>query len=246
MPRRPSFPPLMDSFAIAPEMLNRISPEPSSPLLKTCRDITSNPYLSPTLANALSGLRDLSFFDDFDKRDKSGLTAEDHDLFRAASHIIEHEILDYPYRMFSVETEDSLKINLHPIEAVARFASLCYINSCFIVSPPASGLGRALSRNMRNTLSSPALSQFDNETQCLDMLIWAYLLGAHLSRGQLDWPWMVRGLATILKRRGLRTWPEVVDVMGGYLYMPRIHNDSWIHAWEEAMAVVDSMATDNA
>lgn len=246
MPRRPSFPPLMDSFAITPEILNRISPEPSSPLLKICRDITSNPYLSQILVNAVSGLRDLMFFDDFNIRDESGLTPEDHDIFRASSHIVEHEILDYPYRMFSAENEDSFKINLHPIEAVARSASLCYINTCFIVSPPASGLGRALARNLRNTLSNPALAQFYNEAQCLDLLIWAYFLGAHLSRRQLDWAWMIQGLANVLRRRGLRTWPEAVDIMRGYVYMPRIHEESWGNAWDEAMAVAGSIATDDA
>lgn len=236
----------MDSFAIAPEILNRISPEPSSPLIKTCQDIISNPYLSRTLVNAISGLRDLMFFDDFNLRDKSGLAPEDHDLFRASSHIIEHELLDYPYRMSSVNEEDSFsKTNLHPIEAIVRIVSLCYINTCFIVSPPASGLGRSLARNIRNTLSNPALLPFYNETQCLDLLIWAYLLGAHMSRGQIDWPWMVHGLADILRRRGLRTWPEVVEIMRGYLYMPRIHEDSWVWACGEALAVADSMAKGN-
>lgn len=244
MPRRPAFPPIMDSFTIPSEILNRISPEPFSPLLNTGLSITSNPYLSPTLVKAATGLRDLMFFDDFNSRDKAGLTPEDHDLFRASSHMIEHEILDYPYRQFSAQDEDAFKINLHPIEAVTRITLICYINTCFIVSPPASGLGRALVRNLRNALSNPALTQFYNENRCLDLLAWAYFLGAHFSRGQLDRPWMIQGLTNILRRRGLRTWPDAVDVMRGYLYMPRIHEVSWINAWDDAMVLAGSMATD--
>ncbi|KAK2760181.1 hypothetical protein FQN54_002248 [Arachnomyces sp. PD_36] len=242
MPRRPAFPPLMESFAIAPEILARIAPEPFSPLHNTGLSLTSNPYIGPMLVNAVSGLRDLMFFDDYNSRDKGGLTSDDHDLFRASSHMIEHEILDYPYRLFSVENEDSFKINLHPIEAVTRAALICYINTCFIVSPPASGLGRALARNLRNALSHPALTQFYSENRCLDLLIWAYFLGAHLSRGQLDRPWMIQGLANILTQRGLRTWPDAIDIMRGYLYMPRIHEDSFIHSWDDAMALIGSTA----
>ena len=237
MLRRPTFPPVMQSFTIAPELLNRVTPPTSSPLYKTCSDLLSNPYLSPTLVKDVTGLRDLMFCDDFNLRDPTGLSPAEHDLFRASSHLIEHELLEYPYRILSLNED---KIGTHPIEEAARVASIVYMNTCFIVSPPASGLARALVGQLRNTLSNPQLGEFYTQPSCLDMLAWAHFLGAHLSRGQLDRPFMIRGLANIVSRRGWRSWPEVLDVMRGYLYMPRLHEASWIDAFDDAMALAST------
>jgi hypothetical protein len=235
MLRRPTYPPIMASFTIAPETMKRIIPPTSSPVYRTCSDLISNSYFSQELVKAATSLRDLMYCDDFNLRDPDGLSRKDHDQFRASAHLIEHELLEYPYRESTMSNR--LRLDTHPIEEAGRVASIVFMNTAFIVSPPASGLARALVGQLRITLSNTRLHEFYTEPRCLDLLAWAHLLGVHLSRGQLNEPWFIGGLAEIINRRGWRSWPEILDAMRGYMYMPRIHETTWMNGFHDAMAV---------
>lgn len=218
------------------------------------------------------GLREILFFELANAQDPASFSALENEIFLFKSHEMEHELLDYPYRLNQTAsqatptttapatTENSLH-TLHPLEAVTRIAAICHISNFFVVSPPSSGLGRALIRHLTLALSRFPTSAFPGlPNEWLDLLTWAAFLGARGSKAQKTKPWFLQRLRDIA---GVRGWigsrsgcgpgddgcdgdrdgdgdgddgrKEVEEVLKGYLYISDLQGGVFRGIWQEVL-----------
>ncbi|EEP77751.1 predicted protein [Uncinocarpus reesii 1704] len=218
-------------------MADRVFPPSRSPLRIVTSKLRNSPYLSDTLKVAIDKTREMIFFENFNREDRVGLTSEELELFRLRVHELEHELLDYPYRIFS-KTGTEFDLNIPPVENVARLATLCYIGYNCVVAPPNSGVGRAITTHTKLALErcSP-----DKPTRLaddlLDMLAWAAFVGVQPEGVQLERPWFLHRLKHISMLRGWKDWNEVEEVMRGYIYVPSFHAPIWKRIWRDAMSM---------
>lgn len=234
---KPIFPLAWVPQPLPPRVLQRITPPPASPLHQLGTRLMANSLLSSPLKRALQGLHTMMFFDDFNRRDPQGLTQEERELLRMLMFETEHELASYYYRPPSKGGFEGGAENLHPIEVVARISSTCFINLFFIVSPPSSGMGRALTNHLKNAIDrcvTTVLPQLPSE--CYDLVAWALLVGAHGAAGQPERPWFVQHLTHIIEVQGWRRWEDLSGILTGYFYAPSLHDMIWQPIWSEAMS----------
>lgn len=233
---KPIFPLAWEPQPLPLRVLQRITPPPSSPLHQLGARLMANDLLSLPLKSALQGLHTMMFFDDFNRQDPQGLTQEERELLRTLSFETEHELASYYYRPPSQGGPEGGPGNLHPVEVVARISSTCYLNLFFIVSPPSSGMGRALTKHMKNAIDrcmNTVLPQLPSE--CYDLMAWALLIAAHGAAGQPERPWFVQRLTQIIQVQGWRRWEDLSGILSGYFYTPAMHDMIWQPVWSEAM-----------
>ncbi|PGG96701.1 hypothetical protein GX51_07700 [Blastomyces parvus] len=208
---RPLFPLTWPSQQIPPETEEKMLPPPTSPLFNTGMALCANEILSAPLRKALKGLRKILFFEHASGQNPANFSAVENEIFVYKSHEMQHELLDYPYRLAQTTTNTaptsatstSPKISLQPLEAITRIAAICHINHFFIVSPPSSGLGRALTRHLSLALSMLPTSTFPSlPSRWLDLFAWAAFLGARGARGQKTKPWFLERLKNVARVRG--------------------------------------------
>ncbi|PGH00503.1 hypothetical protein AJ79_08194 [Helicocarpus griseus UAMH5409] len=233
---KPVFPLTWDPQIIPPETRKRILPPPTSPLFNTAIQLCSNPILSEPLNKALGGLREVLFFEHASNCDSTSFTGLEHQIFNFRNHEIEHELLDYPYRMPQTEPNTKARdLNLHPLESVARIAAICHMCCSFVVSPPSSGLTQSVVKHLIE-----ALERFKPEMlrtlqpSWLDLLAWAMFLGARNSLDQPTMPWFLQRLGEVAAVRGWREWLDVELVLQGYMYIPQLHGMKFRQIWEQA------------
>lgn len=233
---RPVFPLFRDHQAASLELRKRIALPPSSSLNTLGVALLRNSSLSQPFMKVVHGLRDLMIFQHFSYQDPKMFSGSDRELLFKHSYEVEHEILSYPYR-----SSDGRRLggqfHLHPVESVARVASICYTNQVIIVSPPGTGLGRALTKQIKTVLA--ICTQLDSFSRlspaCHDLIAWALFIGAQGALGQPERPWFVHHLAEIVTLRGWTEWEKVTEIMAGYFYIPYIHDVVWRPIWDEAM-----------
>ncbi|OAX79483.1 hypothetical protein ACJ72_06197 [Emergomyces africanus] len=226
---RPFFPLTWDPQPIPPETAERIIPQPTSPLYSTGMALCTNEALSLPLRQALMGLREILFFEHCSTQDPTNFSAVENEIFLFKSHEMEHELLEYPYRLTQIAASETSSASassssssrpppppaslpsttittsdpLQPLEAVARTAAICHISNFFIVSPPSSGLGRTLIHHLTLTLNRFSTASFASlPSSWLDLLAWAAFLGARGSKGQKTKPWFLQQLREIGQVRG--------------------------------------------
>ncbi|KAL2000826.1 hypothetical protein VTN02DRAFT_2565 [Thermoascus thermophilus] len=237
---KPVFPLAWVPQPLAPEIRQRLSLHISSALLgQLGTALFTNPFLSPPLVKALHGLQDLVLFHCIKDQNPEALGLEDHQAFRILNYETEHELASYPFRLPRNRDTGPQGTNLHPVESVARVASICYMNLFIIVSPPSSGLGRALTKHLKEAVgrcTPEVLAQLPRK--CYDLFSWALFIGAHGSAGQIERPWFVQRLAHAAAVQGWKDWEEVADVLTGYFYISHIHDPIWRPVWDEAMALL--------
>ncbi|KAI9933399.1 hypothetical protein MW887_007872 [Aspergillus wentii] len=236
---KPVFPLTWDSQPVPADIQKRVKPPESSPLNGLGAALFANNLLSFPLLRILHVLRDIVFFNQTYKQNPNGLYPEDHDFFRVINCEIEHQLLSYIYPESGNEAPSfpGTTLDPHPIEAATRTASICYLNHFLIVSPPSSGLGRALTGHLKKAVSNctlSLLSQLPKENY--DLLAWVFFIGAQGSIGQTEHPWFVERLARVAMICGWRSWKQVSDKMTGYTYVPNINGSVWKSIWNEAMA----------
>lgn len=235
---KPVFPLTWDSQPVPLSVQQRIRPLGSSTLNRQGSALFANGLLSFPLLKILYVLRDIILFSQTNKESPSTLCPEDHDIFRLLNCEAEHQLLSYMYTECSSGSPPTAEaaMDLHPVEAVTRVACICYLNYFMIVSPPSSGLGRALTKHLKNAITNctlPLLSQLPRENYGL--VAWASFIGAQGSGGQVERPWFVERLARIAMICGWRRWEQVCGMLGEYLYVPRVHDATWRTIWDEAM-----------
>lgn len=240
---KPVFPLAWDSQTLAPEIRQRLCPHVSSKLLdKLGTALFTNPLLSPPLVKVLHGLQDLVFFQYIKDRNPDALSPEDHQAFHILNYETEYGLVSYPYRSSRNKDSGPQGANLHPVEAVVRVASICYMNLFMIVSPSSTGLGRALTKHIKEALdlcTPEVLAQLPQE--CYDLLSWALFIAAHGSAGQIERPGFVQRLAHAATVQGWRKWEEVAEVLTGYFYVSHLHDPVWRPIWNEAAALLSPL-----
>jgi hypothetical protein len=122
---------------------------------------------------------------------------------------------------------------LHSVEAITRIASVCYLNHFLIVSPPSSGLGRALTKNLKQAIADCTWSSLSKEHYGL--LAWALFVGAQSSAGQVERPWFVERLFPIALICGWNGWKQMSNVLIDYFYLPSTNETGWKSIWNETM-----------
>lgn len=238
---KPVFPLVWGSNPVPPDVRERIKPPELSAVIRFGNALFANKLLSRPLRRILQMLRELAFYSQAYEVNPAALSPEDHDFFRVFNCEVEHQLLSYVYS--ESESTGALTTradsNLHLIETLARTASICYINYLLIVSPPSSGLGRALTKHLKRAVSNctlSVLSQLPKENYKL--LTWALFVGAQGSTGQIEHHWFVEQLARVAMIYRLYNWEQVSDLLAEYLYVPRVQGLIWKSIWDTAMTVI--------
>lgn len=219
-------------------MAARTAPPAGSQLSMITAKLRNSPYLSSTLKAAIEKTREMIFFEIFNREDPDGLLPDEHEFFRMRVHELEHELLDYPYRVFS-KTGTAADLHIPPVENVARVACLGYISYNCVVAPPNSGVGRAITTHLKivSAQCSP-----DQPTRLvddlLDLLVWAAFVGVQSAGFQSERPWFLERIRYISLLRGWQDWLEVETAMYGYIYAPNPQSVFWRRIWEEAMSTM--------
>jgi len=226
-----------DAQPVPQAVQQRLRPPVSAPSHRLGSGFFANTLLSPPLIRILWVIRDIIYYGATIQATPEVIHPDDNHLFRVLNCEAEHQLLSYIYS----EDEDSIdrsspSLELHPIEEVARVASICFLNYFLIVSPPSSGLGRALTKHLTNAVNSCRLSlllQLPKEN--FELFAWALFVGAQGSLGQTERTWFVEQLTRIAIICKWQTWEQVSNMLLGYFYVPETHSVNWRLIWDEAM-----------
>jgi hypothetical protein len=225
---KPVFPLTWDAQPIPSEIQRRIRLLASSTLNIIGSGFSANTLLSPSLLRILSVLRDMVFFNITCQTNPTAIKPSDHDFFRVLNCEAEHQLLSYIY----AEGSSNPELHLHPVEAVTRVASICFLNHFLIVSPSSSGLGRALTKHLRTSAGECELSLLVGlPQQNLGLYAWTLFVGAQGALGQPERPWFVERLARVAMICGWHSWEQVSKLMSEYFF---VDSDSlkWRGIWD--------------
>ena len=228
---KPVFDLTWDAQPIPPDIQVRIRPPALSPLHRLGSAFFSNGLLSPALLQILHVIRDMVFFSITQQTNPTVIQDNDQDFFRVLNCEAEHQLLSYIY------TDGVLnpKVNLHPMEAVVRVASICFLNHLLIVSPSSSGLGRALTKHLKTAATNCSFSfLLGLPKENLQLYAWVLFIGAQGSLGHLERPWFVERLARVSMICGWQSWEHVSMMMANY-FLIDFDSLNWRSIWDEAM-----------
>jgi hypothetical protein len=234
---KPVFPLAWDAQPVPSDIQQRIRPQASSPLNNLGSGFFVNSFISSTLQRILYVLRDMVFFSIMNQMTPTALQHVDQDFFRVLNCEAEHQLLSYIY----TENSPDPVLKLHPIEAVTRVASICFLNHFLIVSPSSSGLGRALTRHLTRAMENCKLSLLKGlPRENFGPYTWALFVGAQGSQGQAERAWFVERLAQVAMICGWQSWEHVSKVMANYFFVMTSNGLSWRSVWDEAMTGLSS------
>lgn len=236
--RKPVFPLTWDAQPVPQEIQQRIRPAATSPLNRLGSGFSANTLLGPALLRILHVMRDMVFFSAAYRTTPTIIHPADHDFFRVLNCEAEHQLLSYIYTEDSSPSRSSSspELEVHPLEMVTRVASICFLNHFLIVSPPSSGLGRALTKHLQTAVSSCKLTLVNGSPENnFGALAWALFIGAQGALNQPERPWFVEQLARVAMICKWKTWEQVSDVLADYFFVPALDGPQWKSIWDEAM-----------
>lgn len=228
----PVFPLLWGSKRVPADVQARVQPSEFSPVNRFGNALCANTLLSCSLRRVIHAFRGVAFYSEAIQTNSPALQPKNHEFFRLFICEIEHRLASY------VDSEPEATV-LHPIEALTRTAAICYLNSLLIVSPPSTGLGRALTKHLKraaNNCTLPLLAQLPEENAVL--LAWALFIGAQGSTGQIEHHWFIEQLATIAVICGWSHWDHVSDLLTEYLYISQAQGQIWKTIWDKVVIFV--------
>lgn len=229
---KPVFPLTWDAQPVPSDIQQRIRPQALSPLNNLGSGFFANSFISPSLQRILYVLRDMVFFSIMNQMTPAAIQPIDQDFFRVLNCETEHQLLSYIY---ADDSPDPL-LKLHPIEAVTRVASICFLNHFLIVSPSSSGLGRALTKHLTTAVENCKLSFLQElPKENFGPYTWALFVGAQGSQGQAERAWFVERLFHVAMICGWQSWEQVSKVMANYFFVMTSDGLSWRSVWDEAM-----------
>jgi hypothetical protein len=216
----------------------RLRPPASAPSHRLGSGFFANTLLSPPFIRILRVVRDIIYYGTAVQATPEVIRPDDNHLFRVLNCEAEHQLLSYIYSkdQDSPGRSSGPCLEYHPIEEVARVASICFLNYFLIVSPPSSGLGQALTKHLTKAVSSCKLSLLlPLPKENFELLAWALFVGAQGSLGQPERSWFVERLARLAMICKWQAWEQVSNVLMGYFYVPETHSVNWRSIWDEAM-----------
>ncbi|EAW20444.1 uncharacterized protein NFIA_028750 [Aspergillus fischeri NRRL 181] len=233
---KPLFPLPWDPRPVPSSVQQRIRPPAASVLARLGAAFFANNILSLPLLKILDVMRDIVLYSQAYRERPASLYPEDHELFRVVNCETEHRLLSHIYTDGHQGSPSGTQLDISPIEAVTRVACICFLNQFLIVSPPSSGLGRALTKHLKASMSSCSLSLGPKSAKAINgLLAWVLFIGAQGSAGQVEHSWFIDWLARLAMLRGWQKWEQVADVLADYFYLPDFHGAIWESAWEEAV-----------
>ncbi|KAK2861161.1 hypothetical protein FQN49_004487 [Arthroderma sp. PD_2] len=235
---RPLFPLAWQPQPLPSEVKDKITPPPTSQLRRLANTLCENKHLSAAIISVLQEVRDVFFFEVFNRTDPSGLTTTEHEMFLMKGHEIEYELLEYPYRAPEAQgLSDKEVLNINPIETVTRLTALSYLSSCFVVSPPKSGTGRAVTKNLKDALAKCFPDQLSSQSsEDLSLLGWVAFICIASAYDPILRSWFVEILHNISVIQNWQSWEQVESIMHGYLYAASLHGHIWKKIWFEAQS----------
>lgn len=193
--------------------------------------------LSSQLNRILHVIRDIIYYSIAVQTKPEALQATDNHFFRVLNCEAEHQLLSYIYPENQETAGTSQPIDIHPVEAVTRVAAIGFLNNFLIVSPPSSGLGRALTSHIVSAVENCKFSLLlTMPKENFGLFAWALFVGAQGSAGRADRPRFVERLARVAMICEWQTWDQVSRIMSDYFYLPALHRMEWRFIWDEAMA----------
>lgn len=238
---KPVFPLVWGSKPVSPDVQARIQPSRYSSVNDFGTALFANNLLSYDLRRILHVLRDVAFYSQAYHERPTTLRPEDYDFFRIVSCEVEHQLLSYVYpgseKTRALNPEPTF--DLHPIEAVVRTASICYLNLLLIISPSSCGIGRALTKNLKKVASKctlPTLSRLPKENYML--FAWAMFIGVQGSTGQVEHDWFIEKLAHAAMVCGWYNWEQASSQLADYLYIPDVQGSIWKSIWDQVVALL--------
>ncbi|KAJ5631686.1 uncharacterized protein N7484_011786 [Penicillium longicatenatum] len=227
----PVFPLTWDTQPVPLEIQHRIRPSPSSPIRRLGSGFWANTLLKPPLLRILNVIRDMIFYSITVQVAPEAIHFSDHDFFRVLNCETEHQLLSY------INAEDYRSERIHPIEAVTSVTSICFLNYFLIVSPPSSGLGRALTNHLVRVMNNFRLTLLlELPRENFGLFAWALFIGAQGSLGQPERPWFVERLARVAMLCEWQTWEQVSRILTDYFFIAAAQAPRWRAIWDEAMA----------
>jgi hypothetical protein len=235
---KPVFPLTWDAHPVPQDIQQRIQPPDSSPAHQLGSGFFSSMLLSSQLIRILHVVRDIIYYSIAVQTKPDALHPADNHFFRVLNCEAEHQLLSYIYPENQETTNPSqLTIDIHPLEAVTRVAAIGFLNNFLIVSPPSSGLGRALTSHIVSAVHNCKLSLLlTMPKENFGLFAWALFVGAQGSAGEADRPWFVERLARVAMICEWQTWDQVSRIMSDHFYIPALHRMEWRSVWDEAMA----------
>lgn len=235
---KPVFPLTWDAQPVPQDIQQRIQPPASSPAHQLGSGFFSNMLLSSQIIRILHVIRDIIYYSIAVQTTPEALQPADNHFFRVLNCEAEHQLLSYiyPENQGSMSTSHP-PLDIHPIEAVTRVAAIRFLNNFLIVSPPSSGLGRAITSHLVSAVKScPVSLLLTMPKESLGLFAWALFVGAQGSAGEADRPWFVEWLSRVAMNCEWQTWDQVSRIMSDYFYIPALHQTEWRSIWDEAMA----------
>ncbi|CAI7569102.1 unnamed protein product [Penicillium manginii] len=234
---KPVFPLTWDTQPVPKAIQQRIRPPPSSSLHQLGSGFFANTILSPPLIRILNVVRDVIFYG-VAITQPSNLESSERHFFRILNCEAEHQLLSYIYENSEKGPgPKNPEKHIHPIEAVTRVAVICFLNNFLIVSPPSSGLGRALTKHLVKVVSNFKISRLlDLPKENLNLFAWVIFIGARGSIGQREQGWFVERLARIAMICEWKSWEQVSRILADYFFVPGAQDEDWRCVWEETLS----------
>lgn len=219
------------------DVQQRLRPPASAPFHRLGSGFFANTLLSPQLIRILWVVRDIIYYGVTVRATPAALQPDVNHLFRVLNCEAEHQLLSYIYsENQGIMKPSKADLDIHPIEELARVASICFLNHFLIVSPPSSGLGRALTKHLVKAVSDCKMSQLlPLSKENFGLFAWALFVGAQGSRDQAERPWFVERLARVAMICEWQTWEQVSNVLSDYFFLWAMHGIAWRSIWDEAM-----------
>ncbi|KAI2792133.1 hypothetical protein POX_b02169 [Penicillium oxalicum] len=224
----------------ASEVQRRIQPLISSITHQTGSGFFSNLALSLPLIRILYMVRDLVFYNLAAHINLGALMPSDHQFFSSLNHSVEHQLLAYIYPDDPENPNPhSQPIDLHPIEALTRVATITFLNKFLIIAPPSCGLGRALTRHCVNAVNDCPFSLLHTMPKGnYGLFAWALFTASQNLTGYPERQWFVQRLARVAKICDWHHWDQVSRIMSDYFYVGHLHGEEWRTIWDEVAAEV--------
>lgn len=233
---RPVFPLTWDAQPVPQAVQQRLRPPTSAPLHQLGSGFFANTLLSRSFIRIVWVVRDIIYYGATLRATPEMIHPDDNHLFRVLNCEAEHQLLSYIYSKEDSPGRSSPSLEYHPVEEVARVASICFLNYFLIVSPPSSGLGRALTRHLVTAVSNCKLSLLlPLSKENFGLFAWALFVGAQGSLGQNERSWFVERLARIAVICKWHTFEQVANTMLSYFYIPDTHSVKWRSVWDEVI-----------
>ncbi|KAJ5144788.1 hypothetical protein N7448_002180, partial [Penicillium atrosanguineum] len=233
---RPVFPLTWEAQPVPQAVQQRLRPPTSAPSHRLGSGFFATTLLSRPFIRILWVVRDIIFYGTALRATPEIIHPDDNHLFRVLNCEAEHQLLSYIYSTEDSSDCSSPGLEYHPIEEVSRVSSICFLNYFLIVSPPSSGLGRALTRHLVKAVSNCKLSLLlPLSKKRFGLFAWALFVGAQGSLGQNERSWFVERLAHVAMICKWQSFEQVSNIMLGYFYIPDTHSITWRSIWDEAM-----------